>query len=54
MGFTGFQDHGNSPVAKTMGIHPKLMNLIRINDLEYRIYESFFDISNELDQEWPV
>ena len=41
-------------VAKTMGIHPKPINLIRINSLEYRIYESLFDISKELDQEWLV
>jgi len=46
--------YGKSPVAKTLGIHPKLISLIRINSLEYRMHKLFINILKELDQEWPV
>ena len=41
----------DSTVTNTIGIHPKLISLIRIYGLEYHVYELFFDILNELDQE---
>ena len=48
--FTQCVMHGESIVGFTYcQDHPKLISLIRINGLEYHIYELFFDISKEFD-----
>ena len=43
----------DSAVTKTIGIHPNLISLIITYGLEYHIYELFFDISDEINQESP-